>query len=179
MRKLLPGDMKIQSLQIIELSIGQWQAYRDLRLAALHDSPQAFSSTFLEQQNKPDEYWQLRLQAAAEGESSWLLFARNENSLVGMIGAFRDPSSGVEACIVSMYVIPRMRGQGVAGTLMQSMLSLLRERGVCKARLNVNLQQTAALHLYQRFGFQIIFVEPALMGDGVIYDEALMETILE
>jgi ribosomal protein S18 acetylase RimI-like enzyme len=173
------SDIDTLPIQIIELSARKWQEYRQLRLDALKESPQAFSSRYEEQVNRPDEFWKSRLEEAAKGGSSWLLFARSGEKLVGMVGAARDPVNGLEAEIISMYVLPEARGRGVAGLLMHAILMVLKESGICKACLTVNLDQAPAVHVYKKFGFDITQVDTVVMGDGAAYNEAVMEKIME
>ncbi len=155
----------------------QWPAYRELRLEALRESPQAFGSNYQDQQARPDSFWQGRLAEAAKGEQSWLLFARAGDRLLGMIGAVREEPEGplTVATIISVYVRPEARGRGVSNRLMQAILDTLKEAGIQKALLGVVTEQAAALHLYQRFGFTSYHSELHLMGDGVQRTELLME----
>ncbi len=78
-----------QPIEIVQLPVEEWQIYRQIRLEALRDAPQAFGSTYQEQSVKPDAYWQSRLEEAAKGENRWLLFAHTGAQPIGMIG---DPS---------------------------------------------------------------------------------------
>lgn len=165
-------------IEILPLPVSEWPAYRQIRLEALHDSPQAFSSTYAGQLARPDSFWQGRLEEAARGEQSWLLFARSGERLVGMIGAFRTEAQADQAEIVSVYVTPEARGQGVASRLMGAILDVLKAKGFRKVTLGVNASQAAALHLYQRSGFSIVRTENVLMGDNVRYAEHLMEKTL-
>ncbi len=155
----------------------QWPAYRELRLEALRESPQAFGSNYQDQQSRPESFWQSRLADAAKGGQSWLLFARTGDRLLGMIGAVREEPEGplTVATIISVYVRPEARGRGVSNRLMQAILDTLKEAGIQKALLGVVTEQTAALHLYQRFGFTAYSSESHLMGDGVRRLELLME----
>lgn len=173
------SDIDTLPIQIVGLSARKWQEYRQLRLEALKESPEAFSSRYDEQVNLPDEYWKSRLEEAAKGASSWLLFARSGESLVGMVGAMRDPANGLKAQIISMYVTPEARGRGVAGLLMHAILMVIKESGICQACLTVNLDQAPAVHVYKKFGFNITQVETSTMGDGAGHDEATMEKIME
>ena len=171
--------MHSSPVEIVTLPPGEWQAYRQLRLEMLQESSQAFGASYVEQQAKPDSYWQWRLEEAVKGEQSWLLFARVGQQLVGMIGAFRggidDPDATDQAAIITVYVSPAWRGLGISSLLMQAILDVLKENGVHVAHLGVNVEQAAALHLYQLFGFSIIATPNQMMGDGLVHDEVLME----
>src|SRR5947209_7654165 len=104
-------------LEIIKLQPEDWQAYKSLRLEALRNEPQAFGSSYQENLQKPDVYWQGRLADAAEGKKSWLLFAKEKDRLIGMIGAFiTDEKDAAE--IISVYVTKEKRGKGVSKALM-------------------------------------------------------------
>ena len=46
----------------------EWAVYKDLRLRALADSPDAFGSTLAKEQNRSDAEWASRL---AAGVNSW------------------------------------------------------------------------------------------------------------
>ena len=175
--------MENPPIEIINLPEDGWRAYRQLRLESLADSPQAFGAVYQMQLKKPDEYWQSRLEDAAKGEESWLLFARSEDRLVGMMGAFRVPSNDSQAAvrvadIISVYVTPSARGRGISSLLMEAILSVLQKSGIQIARLGVNTGQTAAVHLYQSFGFTVTDTVHQLMGDGAYHDEFIMEKII-
>jgi ribosomal protein S18 acetylase RimI-like enzyme len=172
--------METSTVEIVRLPVEQWPAYRQIRLEALRDSPQAFGSTYTESLARPDSQWQTRLEEAAKGEEVWLLFARIGERLVGMIGAYvEEKVEPPVAAIVSMYVTPAERGKGISTRLMQAILETLQAAGIYKAVLGVNVDQTAALHLYQRFGFTIYETVVNRMGDGVDHSEYLMEHILQ
>jgi ribosomal protein S18 acetylase RimI-like enzyme len=170
------------AVEIINLAPDDWQAYRQLRLEALQESPLAFGSTYQEQLAKPDAYWQSRLQDAADGEKSWLRFARAGTRLVGLLGAFRgrheDHTVSDEATVIAVYVSPDWRGRGVSILLMQSILDALRENGFRLAHLGVNGQQTAAVNLYLRFGFAITRTIINRAVDGREYENYYMEKVL-
>ncbi len=169
------------NFEIIKLSPEDWQDYKQIRLEALLNAPQAFSSTYAESLTRPDSHWQERLREAALGETSWMLFARADGQLVGLTGPFREEEKdGAVAHIISVYVCEAYRGQGVASALMRAILAAVSRRGdIRKARLGVNPVQAAALKMYQNFGFQTIHTVTAAMGDGKIYQELIMEKDLQ
>jgi ribosomal protein S18 acetylase RimI-like enzyme len=158
------------------LPLENWKAYRDLRLRALREDSEAFSSSLAASENLPDEFWKKRLADAWLAERSWLLFAREDDRLVGMIGAFVEQGSADTATVVSVYVPKEERGKGIAARLMGEMLRVLSERPVLKrARLSVNVSQLPAADLYRRFGFREIGREPSRTGAGQPVEQIVME----
>jgi ribosomal protein S18 acetylase RimI-like enzyme len=165
----------MSSIQVVQLKPEEWPAYKALRLEALQTAPQAFGSAYADNLKHPDTFWQRRLQAAADDQPGWLLFAQAEDRLVGMIGAYGDSDPAV-VHIISTYITPAYRGQGIGQALMRAILDAVRQPGTFQtARLTVNVQQIPALRLYEQFGFQTVATERAPMGDGLLYDEYIME----
>ena len=163
-------------VEILKLPVEAWRDYKTLRLEALRHDPQAYSSRYDDQRGYPDSFWQSRLADAAQGEHTWLLFARSGESLVGLVGAFREEDDPLAAHVVSVYVSPEARGRGISRRLMQALLAELAQAGIKKATLGVNTGQAAATHLYRGLGFTTVRTErQQVMGDGKVYDEDFME----
>ncbi len=163
-------------MEIIKLPAEDWQEYRNLRLRALKEDPEAFSSTYAESAVLPDGRWKSRLLDARRGERSWLFFAREAGKLVGMIGAFIDEASPEAATIVSVYVPAEERGKGISSRLMEWMLRELSSNAALKrATLAVNRAQLPAVSLYEKFGFRCTGAEMAQMGNGTVAEELIME----
>lgn len=165
-------------LEILDLPPEQWRPYRELRLESLRTDPQAFGASYQENAERPDAWWRHRLEEAAEGRRSWLLFARAEGRLAGMIGAYaREGEDSAE--LISMFVTPALRGQGVAKALVATLLQRLREAGPFRqVTLAVNAEQHAACALYQACGFVPSGEQQVPMGDGCIHRELLMTRVL-
>jgi ribosomal protein S18 acetylase RimI-like enzyme len=162
-------------VEIIHLQPNQWEQYREIRLEALLNSPQAFSTTYQQMVDKPDTFWQDRLTNAAAGKDSYLLFAQVNGRMVGMIGAFLSNESD-RAMIVSVYVTPVYRGQGVSKTMMEAILSELSQRqDIQIVELTVTSGQEPAIALYRRFGFEVVNEEEEMMGDGHIHTGFVMQ----
>jgi predicted GNAT family acetyltransferase len=163
-------------MDIIKLPIEKWSEYRELRLRALKEDPEAFSSSYANSLEQPEQFWKTRLADAERGERSWLLFARQDNKLVGMIGAFMEGDSTETATVVSVYVPREERGDGISSRLMAEMLRVLSEvPRLKKARLDVNVSQLAAIHVYGRFGFRETGRKPATTGAGETVEQLVME----
>ena len=102
-------------IEIAELSPEEWRAYKELRLRALKEEHEAFGSSYEEGLQTTDEEWRKKLLESQEGKRMWYLFAKENNHLVGMIGAHTERGKKVEhlANIVGVYVVSESRGKGL------------------------------------------------------------------
>ena len=165
----------MNNFQVVKLTPDEWRLYKQHRLEALLEEPRAFGSSYAEVLQRPDSHWQERLTEAQSGINSWLLFAKENAQIIGMIGAFRAEESDV-AEIISVYVTKGKRRHGVANALMTAILDEVdKGNAVRKVVIGVNARQTAAVSLYQQFGFQIVGEKIGVMGDGMSYPSYVME----
>lgn len=58
--------------------------------------------------------------------------------------------------IKRMYVLPELRGRGLAGRLLTALEARARELGYSRARLDTGTRQAASKHLYERSGYAAI-----------------------
>jgi ribosomal protein S18 acetylase RimI-like enzyme len=125
-----------------------WQVWRELRLAALAESPEAFSSTLHDWSGPADTEarWRGRLDAI---ESN--LVAEVAGTAVGMVSV-SAPQSG-DAELVSMWVAPDVRGSGVGDALVAAALERAVTRGAARVALCVREENAPAIKLYERHGF--------------------------
>ncbi|SRR5258706_3395754 len=169
----------MEKIEIITLQPNDWLQYKELRLKALKEEPQAFVSTYEENLKHPDEFWQKRLEEALIGQSQCLLFAKVKNNLVGMVGGFvGDGKDNAE--VIAVFVIKEFRGQGISKILMNELIKTMKHNNVIRRLLvGVNPEQAAALNLYISLGFKIIKKEKMILGDGKEHDSYEMEMLLE
>jgi RimJ/RimL family protein N-acetyltransferase len=152
-------------------------AYRGLRLEALRDHPEAFSSDYETGLAKPMSYWTERLRFNSTGEGVMLYFAAHDELLIGMCGITHTDARKQKhsAYIVSMYVRPEWRGLRIAEELINTCLEWGRKQEIKIVKLGVAATNTPAIRCYARCGFQVFGTEPqAIYHDGVFYDELLM-----
>ena len=152
-------------------------AYRDLRLEALHNHPEAFSSDYETSLAKPMSYWTERLRFDKPGDGAMLYFAVHGEQLIGMCGITHTDSPKLKhsAYIVSMYVRPDWRGLRIAEELINTCLDWGRAQGIKIVKLGVTTTNSPAILCYVRCAFHVYGIEPhALCLDGVSYDELLM-----
>ncbi len=155
-------------IQIVKLQPDEWLLYRQFRLGSLQTDPQAFGVSYADMLERPASYWRGRLVEAWAGENSWLLFARDEDRLVGMIGAHCEEQSD-EVELIAVYVSPDKRGQGIGRLLMYAILAeICQKGGFKKAVLGVNSVQAEAVALYRRYGFTVVREEQVTRADGEV-----------
>ena len=105
-----------------------WEALRDIRLAALRDAPDAFGSTYAEQAAFTREQWLARI----AGNSTFLAYLDGSDGLdgsetgeagdageaVGLAGGYQETPAVAE--LVSMWVRPQARGLRIGEALIDA-----------------------------------------------------------
>lgn len=85
-----------------------------------------------------------------------LLVARQDGRMVGFVWVKReDRSAGADAEIYVVGTDPSVQGHGVAGHLLGASLARLAATGAGGVELYVEADNTAALSLYERWGFTV------------------------
>lgn len=84
----------------------------------------------------------------------WFVVARSNGEAVGC-GALKALEPGIGE-IKRVWTDPQMRGQGVAGRIMEALEGLAREAGMGVVRLDTNRSLTEARAFYLRLGYREI-----------------------
>jgi ribosomal protein S18 acetylase RimI-like enzyme len=150
--------------QIQVLAPDDWRLWRRLRLAALADAPHAFGSVLADWQGDGDreERWRARLELAGSCNLVALLNAIPVGMASG-IPADEDAHqpAGATAELISMWVAPEARGQGVADKLIDHVEAWARQERAIRLQLAVTDGNERAAALYRRHGF----AETGELGD--------------
>ena len=164
------GIVKIRSAQEVSA-----QAFRDLRLEAVRNHPEAFGADFDTENGPPATFWEERLHAP--GSEGTIYFATQNDRFIGMCGILRRNSPKIKhsAIIWGVYVQAEWRGLKIAERLIASCIEWARAQGIKIVKLAVVNTNAAAIRCYASCGFKVYGVEPqALFYDAVMYDELLM-----
>ncbi len=156
-------------------------AYRVLRLEALQNHPEVYSSDYETALSRPMSFWVERLHTGGMDSVAQMYFAQYASALVGMCGIYREdaPRTRHSAMLVSLYLQPAWRSMGIAQGLIAMCLDWAREHGVRIVKLAVITANTSAIRLYERCGFQPYGTEPqAIDYNGTCYDELLMARLV-
>lgn len=125
-----------------------WEAVRDLRLAALADTPEAFCATLEAERQLDQAAWRARI----ERPRCRTLIAWLEQEAVGLV-EIEPWDDGEVAGIGGVWVAPDGRGLGVGDALIAEVLEVARRRGYTRAALEVGDHNVYAQELYARHGF--------------------------
>ena len=109
-----------------------WRAWRELRLRALAESPDAFGSTYEENLRVTAQTWQRRARAFAVPAGDRAMFVAIDQARgewIGCAGAHVDP--GGIPNLISMWVAPEHRGRGVGSSLVGAVIGWARAPRRC------------------------------------------------
>ena len=155
-------------INVLTMTPEDWERVRVLRLAALADSPDVFSSTLAREEAFDEEAWRKRLSGSTQFKAEaghrdlWLdmpapnqavtFIAESGGDDVGMATVLVVDEPGT-ALVVGVWVSPSARGQGVAPRLFEEMIAWARDRGLTRVTLDVGDANTSAQKLYANLGF--------------------------
>jgi ribosomal protein S18 acetylase RimI-like enzyme len=128
----------------------EWPTWRELRLRALADAPEAFCATLADAQARPDATWAELLARACERETDLALLALTGTVPAGLTWAQHE---GDDVTVFQVWVAPEWRGRGMARALLEAAIAWAGERGAAAVCLSVTMADTPAVRLYRRLGF--------------------------
>jgi len=160
-------------IELRELTPDDWQDWRDLRLAALADAPFAFGSQLADWVDAEESRWRARL----EMPGSLNLIAVLDGTPVGMATGVPDDEEPGATALISMWIAPSGRGQGVGDALMARIESQARSTSSHTLKLSVVEGNKNAHALYLRNGYHDTGEPGDLMPDG-IHRELIMRKTL-
>lgn len=128
------------------------EGWRELRLRALLESPEAFGSRYEDQVVWPLERWRERTEALAESADQAMFVVEGSGSgFQACAGVIEEDE---QALVISMWVARQSRGQGLARGLLEAAAEWARSRGHDVLKLHVVKGNHAATELYWAFGFR-------------------------
>ena len=153
---------------VLKMTPDDWERVRRLRLGALTESPDVFSSTLSRELAFDEDTWRARLSGPspfvteAGQQQKWLdkpapnqaatFIVESAGEDVGIATALvvDEPNT---ALVVGVWVSPSARGQGAAAELFTEMFAWARDQNLTRIALDVGNANTAAQKLYANLGF--------------------------
>jgi RimJ/RimL family protein N-acetyltransferase len=167
---LMEGSGVRFDIQIRRLTPADADRYREIRLAGLKGSPEAFGSTYETESTQPLSSFAEKL------DNSSVFGAFRGEELLGVAGfaVRKGVKEAHKGLLWGMYVRPEARKIGAGGQLVEAIIEFARQR-VELLQLSVVSDNEQARRLYARSGFVEYGLEKdSLKHDGRYYDEILM-----
>lgn len=128
------------------------ETFRQVRLSALQESPAAFGSTYAEESKLSNGEWQRRAEQCS-GDKSVGYIAADGAQPCGIVACFIDSDALTAAHLVSMWVAPTYRSQGVGQLLVRNIFEWAEAHHVRTLILTVTSSNDRAIRFYERLGF--------------------------
>jgi GNAT superfamily N-acetyltransferase len=130
-----------------------WRTMRDVRLAALQEAPHAFGSSYEREAGFSREDWLSRI---ARGANFFAYMGGPGTggpgpAPAGIVGAVEAQPGMAE--LVSMWVRPQARGQGIGRALVGAVVQWAQAQGHSSVHLWVTETNAPARRLYESCGF--------------------------
>jgi len=150
-------------MDIRTLGADDWATWRDVRLRALAEAPEAFGSKLADWQgvNDREDRWRDRFDNVA-----FNAVAAADGRVVGTVGAMHAGDGSVE--LISMWVAPEVRGAGVGETLIDAVMDWAESESVDTVMLAVRRSNAHAIALYERAGFRFAEANPADLEEDLM-----------
>jgi len=125
-----------------------WREFRDIRLRALAEAPDAFGITLAEARLNSEEHWRSRLAG-----SDPIMAVRVDGALVAMGGGWVPPEEPDRIMVWGMWTAPEARGHGHGRSLLSYLLDSATQRDITTVELHVTEGNDTARALYVDCGF--------------------------
>jgi ribosomal protein S18 acetylase RimI-like enzyme len=155
------------------LTPDEWVELRNIRLAALRESPQAFLSTYQREILFDSNQWR-----AEFTRGNWYIGTRLGRT-AGLVGVTRAPGMPVHECFLEyVWVSPECRRSGTGLGMITAVLDRLRAAAVRTVFVWVLDGNAAARHLYERIGFVSSNQRQPLAARPGLSEEMLILTLV-
>ena len=151
-------------MDLREIGQDDWELFRLVRLQALEDAPDAFSTLLSEWQGELDreDRWRKRLEGVP-----FNVIAVVDGRPVGLVSGTRvDERRSVE--LISMWVAPAARRTGIGLGLIEAVATWAESSGARVVTLAVKRENSPAVALYERAGFIDQGVRPEALDERLM-----------
>ena len=147
-------------MELRELRADEGLAYREIRLRALREAPDAFASTFEEESVQPESFWrELIAQTAEAMEAALIAVDRGDGSLGGTTFVRLSSDPPHDGYVGGMWLDQDLRGQGWGDALLEAGERFAQRLGSRNLELWVSASNPSALRFYERNGYRLTRIE--------------------
>jgi ribosomal protein S18 acetylase RimI-like enzyme len=140
-----------------------------VRLAALNDTPSAFSSSYARESQRSNEDWMKLASAWTSGQSVFYI-AMDEGVPCGMIAGKFDEIAPRRAWVLSMWVAPAHRRSGLGARLMEEVERWAQSLAICELYLHVTSNNSTAQIFYEKCGFTRTGITRPYENDPALFE---------
>jgi GNAT superfamily N-acetyltransferase len=131
----------------------EWEALREIRLAALIDSPDAFGSTLAEERDADEARWRGWITGEGWGGAVATFIADGPGPLLGMATGYRPDDRPTTGWLFAMWVRPERRGEGIGRQLVAAVEQWAISLDIDQLFLHVTDGNDGAMRFYASCGF--------------------------
>jgi len=131
----------------------EWEALREIRLAALADSPDAFGSTLAEERDADEARWRGWITGEGWAGDVATFIAEAPGPLLGMATGYRPDDRPTTGWLFAMWVRPERRGEGIGRHLVTAVEEWAASLDIDQLLLHVTDGNDAAARFYASCGF--------------------------
>ena len=131
----------------------EWEALREIRLAALTDSPDAFGSTLEEERDADEARWRGWVTGEGWAGDVATFLADGPGPLLGMATGYRPDDRPTTGWLFAMWVRPDRRGEGIGRQLVAAVVEWAASLDIDQLLLHVTDGNDGAVRFYASCGF--------------------------
>jgi ribosomal protein S18 acetylase RimI-like enzyme len=150
----LDGPPLLMRAEVRRIRPEEGQTLKQVRLAALKDSPSAFGSIYQAEALRTDAEWAQRAELASLAVDRVTFLAFLDANAVGLVGGYRPDPRGTVVELVSMWTSPEARRTGLGRSLVGAVVDWAAALAVVTVDLWVTRGNDAAQQLYRAMGFR-------------------------
>jgi GNAT superfamily N-acetyltransferase len=144
----------------------EWQALREIRLAALADSPDAFGSTLAEERDADEARWRGWITGEGWAGAVATFIADGPGPLLGMATGYRPDDRPTTGWLFAMWVRPDRRGEGIGRHLVAAVDEWAASLDIDQLLLHVTDSNDGAVRFYASYGFVSTSDAPEPLREG-------------
>ena len=154
--------------------------YRELRLQALSQNPEAFISTLEVERKKPLSSFIYELGIAKQAPFWGYYGIFLDQKLIGFCQIDKSPVAKKShvAYLYNLYISPEYRGKGLAKKLVTELLEKIKSQQIELVFITYLSKNRPARDFYNHLGFKECGIKPKAIKDSDEYDDEI-EMVLE
>jgi RimJ/RimL family protein N-acetyltransferase len=143
-------------ITVRRIQSGEADLLKQVRLAALQDSPYAFGTTYELAIQRSAEFWHENAERTSQGPDRATFFVFSDDTPVGMAALFRTQDQVNVGELLQVWVSPEHRGTSATQDLMDTVFKWAEENNFHKILAGVTRANTTAMKFYIKYGFSVM-----------------------